>query len=238
MRNTANHDHTDIVPGSLEYFPLLFTDNKHRKNINTILQLSSKWRNTVIDTREPSVARIKLAWWEQELDRIRIAKGSHPISLKNRALSSETTNALALLLDRYTLLLDNHIEVGSMTMAPDQYGPLTHWAICVEQQSDADDTVKSFSHELGMAWELCQRILSRSRTTPDEIRVIVPNALGHLRNAILPRTLRRHQRFGIILARVLEKWLKKFEQKEFSRKNSLPLLHQLIYSWRTALKCR
>lgn len=66
-------------PSSI-YYALLTTTAQQRTHITTLLALHKEINEVLIECKEASVARVKLAWWRAELENTLAAQPNHPIS--------------------------------------------------------------------------------------------------------------------------------------------------------------
>ena len=80
------------APSSI-YYALLTTSPQQRNHLSVLLALHKEINEVLIECKEASVARVKLAWWRAELERTLEAQPSHPIS---KALLTEGS-----LVDKY-----------------------------------------------------------------------------------------------------------------------------------------
>src|ERR1700722_7047202 len=76
----ASYQARAIPPGSARYWSWLFAAAHARAPLLGIYALAAEWQALTDPGTEVSVARLKLAWWQEEMQRL--AKGSavHPIS--------------------------------------------------------------------------------------------------------------------------------------------------------------
>jgi phytoene synthase len=70
-----------IPKGSARYWSWLFADTAARAPLLGIYALLAEWNALLDPATEPSAARIKLAWWQDEIRRLIAGNPAHPISL-------------------------------------------------------------------------------------------------------------------------------------------------------------
>lgn len=69
------------VPGSIDYFGLLFCPESERENLRLLLAFEKLLNNLSIRNMEPEVRQAKLSWWADEMSRIRAGKPAHPVAI-------------------------------------------------------------------------------------------------------------------------------------------------------------
>lgn len=73
-------------PASSIYYALLTSSDAQRPHLTALLALHKEISEVLIECKEASVARVKLAWWRSELEQSLKGQSNHPIT---KALSSE-----------------------------------------------------------------------------------------------------------------------------------------------------
>jgi len=86
--------------GSAPYYALLFAPPAERRAATAILAFRREVAEVVDECSDPAVARAKLEWWRQELDRAFAGSPEHPV-----------TRALAPHLPRYHLAREQFAEI-------------------------------------------------------------------------------------------------------------------------------
>lgn len=233
--SSAEHDR--MQPGRLEYFPLLFSAPEYRSNIASLLNINDAWLSTVVHMDEPSVAQIKLAWWQQELDRIKNDEAVHPLTPKDPPFSKDTVTLLQGLLGGYQNAIEHDIKLLSTAERSDYFGPAVQWAICLEQKAQDDTQLKQCAHALGVAWTLYQKTLGRARLSTEELDVLTQEGLSHLEKSFTTQPEHKQFRFSVLLTEILKRWFGRASQIQ-PGKQPINLMYQLWISWTTALKLR
>ena len=77
-----------VQSGSSFYYSFLFLPPERRRAITALYAFCREVDDTVDDTLDPSVARIKLAWWRTEVTKMYAGTPTHPVML---ALQPHTT---------------------------------------------------------------------------------------------------------------------------------------------------
>lgn len=78
---------TRAIPlGSARYWSWLFADSAARAPLLGVYALLAEWNALIDPGTEPTAGRIKLAWWQQETQRLIAGTPSHPIGVYLRAL--------------------------------------------------------------------------------------------------------------------------------------------------------
>jgi phytoene synthase len=68
-----------IAPGTARYWAWLFAPPEVRPSLLGILALLAEWQSLMDPATEADVARIKLGWWREEMDRLQMGAPLHPI---------------------------------------------------------------------------------------------------------------------------------------------------------------
>jgi 15-cis-phytoene synthase len=69
-----------VPVGSTRYWSWLFAPQSVRAPLIGVYALLAEWQALTDPTTEPSVAHLKLAWWQEEMQRLERRSGVHPIS--------------------------------------------------------------------------------------------------------------------------------------------------------------
>ncbi|MEM7282862.1 MAG: hypothetical protein AAF438_14680, partial [Pseudomonadota bacterium] len=152
MAHDKENDGYDVVqPSRIEYFPWHFSDKSHQPQIRCILNIHDVWQRVVLEAREPNVARLKLAWWREELIRMKSGQAVHAILAEGLSFPDEAIDTLDKALDAYDQILWEN-SVAKLNLTSD-VGPLIHQAICLVQDPKGwDAALESFCQPLGQAW--------------------------------------------------------------------------------------
>ncbi len=67
-------------PGDDLYYAVLFSPRPQRENIRAIAALYTELEATVTHFRDMHVARTKLAWWRDEIERLSAGNAAHPVT--------------------------------------------------------------------------------------------------------------------------------------------------------------
>ncbi|MGM0412757.1 MAG: presqualene diphosphate synthase HpnD [Pseudomonadota bacterium] len=86
--------------GSSFYYSFLFLDDDRRRAITALYAFCREVDDVVDECSEPSVARIKLEWWRQEVERLFDGQPQHPVA-----------QALAPWLERFDLPREHFQEI-------------------------------------------------------------------------------------------------------------------------------
>jgi 15-cis-phytoene synthase len=70
-----------IPKGSARYWSWLFADSGAREPLLGVYALLAEWNALIDPTTEAAAGRIKLAWWQQEIQRLISGKPTHPIGI-------------------------------------------------------------------------------------------------------------------------------------------------------------
>jgi 15-cis-phytoene synthase len=75
-----------VPPGTARYWSWLFAAAEVRAPLLGIYALGAEWQALMDPATEPSVAHLKLAWWQEEMQRLEQGRAVHPISTYLAAL--------------------------------------------------------------------------------------------------------------------------------------------------------
>ena len=223
----ASHD--QLVPARLEYFPWHFCKADLKPAINAMVNIHLVWCDVVFGAREPNVARLKLAWWREELSRMENGEGVHPLT-KDLRFTNAVVQPLHLALLQHDANLDGGAEAATPTA-----GVYVQLAIAALQSSvDVDQPLHNFCDALGTAWDHALAAQTLRSWTPNQQRV---QTLGkQLEAHALQPPHRREQRFGMQHSALLRLWLDK--AREQGKLPTLPAWRTLFASWRAVTQCR
>jgi 15-cis-phytoene synthase len=88
-----------VPPGTARYWSWLFATSESRAPLLGIYALGAEWQALMDPATESSVAHMKLAWWQEEMQRLATGSAVHPISgylaALPRAASVDLTPLLA-----------------------------------------------------------------------------------------------------------------------------------------------
>jgi 15-cis-phytoene synthase len=86
-----------IAPGTARFWAWVFAPPEIRAPLLGILALLAEWQALMDPATEPGVARIKLGWWQEELDRLRMGAPVHPIGRYLGQFAASRDSAFAAL---------------------------------------------------------------------------------------------------------------------------------------------
>jgi phytoene synthase len=69
-----------VPPGTVRYWSWLFAATEMRAPLLAIYALGAEWQALMDPATEIGVAHLKLAWWEEEMQRLAQGRAIHPIS--------------------------------------------------------------------------------------------------------------------------------------------------------------
>jgi phytoene synthase len=69
-----------VPPGGVRYWSWLFAAAQARAPLLGIYALGAEWQALMDPATEPGVAHLKLAWWQEEMQRLSAGRAVHPIS--------------------------------------------------------------------------------------------------------------------------------------------------------------
>ena len=75
-----------MPPGTARYWSWLFAAAEARAPLLGIYALRAEWEALMDSATDISVAHLKLAWWQEEMQRLRLGSAVHPISVYLAAL--------------------------------------------------------------------------------------------------------------------------------------------------------
>lgn len=144
--------------GSSFYYSFLFLPAERRQAITALYALCREVDDVVDEVRDPAVARVKLAWWHEELERMFAGAPQHPV-----------TRALAPALARYDLPREPFLELlqgMAMDLDPLLYPDLSSLETYCHRVAGVvgllsarifghrEAATLEYAHELGIAFQL------------------------------------------------------------------------------------
>jgi 15-cis-phytoene synthase len=163
--------------GSSFYYSFLFLPGEQRQAITTLYAFCREVDDVVDEMREPEVARRKLDWWREEIDRLFAGTPTHPVG-----------QALRPAIERYNLPQEHFREIidgMQMDLDYDAYPTFTELSLyCYRVASVVglmaaeifgyeDRRTPRYAHDLGMALQLTN-ILRDVREDAMRGRVYIP----------------------------------------------------------------
>ncbi len=88
LNPSETHGHQVAPQGSLLACALLFVPEEGKDAIRLIRSFQQELHQVAVGTRETEAARIRLAWWGEEISRIRHGSAAHPIGTSLVGLSA------------------------------------------------------------------------------------------------------------------------------------------------------
>jgi 15-cis-phytoene synthase len=76
----ATYRNRAVPPGTVRYWSWLFAAAESRAPLLGIYALGAEWQALMDPATESSVAHLKLAWWQEEMQRLTAGSAVHPIS--------------------------------------------------------------------------------------------------------------------------------------------------------------
>ena len=176
--NPQLYCHNKVAPrGSSLHYALLFAPQAHREGLEAAHAFYKEVTEIVHECSDPGVARVKLAWWREELARLFDGGGRHPVS-----------QGLAPVIERHGLAKEYFEEIIDGTEMDLEYGfypsfrelsvychrlsgSLTHLSVEICGYNDRN-TVR-YAHDLGMGLQLA-RLLRETRNNAHAGRIYIP----------------------------------------------------------------
>lgn len=205
--------------GSTFYYSVLFLDPARRRAATALHALCLELKQVVERTVDENAARIKLAWWRNEIDALRKQNAQHPVT---RALMPLMRNAL-----RDSIRLDALVDGAEMDLlqsryldfrAVEQYCELTGGATVQCAAALAGDLEKGVQAALRKAG-IALRLIS-----------IIRNVGDHARNGRVYLPVNELQQFQVPVADVLNaRYTDNFRAlMEFQHNRALRLLTEAL----------
>ena len=76
----ASYQTRAVPPGTVRYWSWLFAASEARAPLLGVFALGAEWQALMDPATESTVARLKLAWWAEEMQRLNAGRAVHPIS--------------------------------------------------------------------------------------------------------------------------------------------------------------
>src|SRR3569833_455267 len=208
--------------GSSFSYSFLFLDPDERRAMTVLYAFCREVDDVVDECSEPSIARIKLAWWRDEVARSYAGEAQHPVG-----------KALHWAIEKYKLPREHFLEIiAGMEMDLDcnAYRSFEELSLYCYRAAAAvgllaaeifgyeDRATLKYANDLGMAFQLtnilrdvgedARRELMRQQA--ERARAFYTQAFAHL-----PDADRYRQRSGIIMAAVYQALLQAIEDGGF-----------------------
>lgn len=144
--------------GSSFYYSFLFLPKDRRAAITALYAFCREVDDIADECHEPDVARVKLAWWRQEIANLYAGNPQHPV-----------TRALAPAVRQYSLkqqYFDEIIDGMGMDLQQNRYADFAHLQLYCYRVASAvgllsaaifgfrNDKTLQYAHDLGMAFQL------------------------------------------------------------------------------------
>jgi len=150
--------------GSSLYYAVLFYPPQYRRRLIALFALAEELDSTLVDCRDPGVARMKFQWWHEEIERLFSERPRHPVSRELHELRD------GMLLDRddFFRLIDSRMKQVSLlppaTLADliDSRGPgtVSSWRMAAANSGMEDAGALDALDELAMVYGGFQFLLS------------------------------------------------------------------------------
>lgn len=149
-------------PGSTLYYSLLYVPQPQRDAITALHALRRELLDVADECSDPSVARMKLSWWREELQRAFQGRAQHPV-----------TKALWPLTQRYNLPVEQFLEIldgAQMGLDTTHYNSFKELLLYCHRVSSlvtlmsveilgyTERTTLKFANDLGVALQLVRFI--------------------------------------------------------------------------------
>lgn len=79
-----------VPPGSHWFHALQFTDASARPAVTALVALRGELLDAALAQRDPTIARMRLAWWREEIQRIALGESRHPVGQALASASAGT----------------------------------------------------------------------------------------------------------------------------------------------------
>ena len=156
-------------PGSNLYYCLLFYPQKLKDSLYTLHAFAIEIGDILIECSDPGVARIKLHWWHEEIQRIYTDQARHPVG---KAITShlQSFNLKEELLHQYVnfneqILDSQHIPNSEALTSILQQGPGLIWEINAEICGYSDQNTSMLANKTGcmiFTYEYLQNIFKHA----------------------------------------------------------------------------
>ena len=109
----ATYQNRAVPPGTARYWSWLFAAAESRAPLLGIYALGAEWQALMDPATETSVAHLKLAWWQDEMQRLAAGSPVHPISGYLAALPRARSRILLSLRSSIMVISGQLGEFGS-----------------------------------------------------------------------------------------------------------------------------
>lgn len=106
-------------PGSNFYYSSLFQSPDVRQALFALFAFHYEIHETLLLTSDPGVARLKLQWWRDELQRLADSRVNHPVSIQLQAVMQKSGMNIFPLL--------NHIQAMESLVTAPRGGSIPEW---------------------------------------------------------------------------------------------------------------
>ncbi|NKB39212.1 MAG: hypothetical protein GKR93_18940 [Gammaproteobacteria bacterium] len=134
--------------GSSLYYATLFYRPEEKQKLLGVFALLTELNKTVIHCQDPGVARIKLQWWVEELDRLYLTQARHPVSKLIQ-----------------TFVNSSHLEQRQLQqlvqLAENEINPLP--------VNSLSSLIESKAHSHGHGWRLADSLISSNPNQPRDL---------------------------------------------------------------------
>jgi len=175
----SNHDYCEekgAPPGSSAYYRRLFAPEPARPAITALYALGVEVGSIPDDVSEPDAARMKVAWWRTEVERLFAGNPGHPVT-RELAEAVERNGLDRTLFEDLLTLAETDIEHPGHADAAALMERARRAAALQRLESEIcgyhDPTTRHFSERLGIAVELA-RIVQDLRPDAEQGRIHVP----------------------------------------------------------------
>lgn len=167
-------------PGSALYYAGLLTEPGIRPQILALHTLEHELLKSLTDIQDPGVARLRLQWWAEEIERAGKGQARHPLSkllqphIVCQTLSgADLIRAIAMLQESLSLT-DRDDQTSLESEYRDHFGPL--WRLSAQLAGIDDETTLTASVELGGLHHQLRALLSLPQTLAQGLSRPVPRS--------------------------------------------------------------
>ena len=153
-----------VPPGSPWFLALQFTDASCRPGVRALLALRGELLDAALAQRDPTIARMRLAWWREEIQRLVMGEARHPVG---QALAAAAAGAQ--LEADYLLELVEGAEIDLAGERPESDSELTLYLhrsngvlheliaqVCGLTDPAAERNVRRYAQRLGQGLRLVE----------------------------------------------------------------------------------
>ncbi len=150
------------APGSNLHYSFMYLPQAQRNRLVAAHAFFAEIQSVLLQVSDPGVARLKLGWWAEELDRLYRAEPRHPVTKALLAAGAETAAVRPHLAGIIAATGDELDHDAHPTFLSQQSacrgagGRL--WQCCAELVGYGDPRVEAYSQTLGCALELSAQI--------------------------------------------------------------------------------